>query len=286
MGNQSHRIISGLTVFLMVVVVAAGWFLVAQPQVAAAQAGATQLVAAQQQITDSQAKITALRAAKGKLPDLEAKLASLQASIPDGLDAAPFIRELAALAEQQGVHVDQVQVSDAVLYAPAAAADGAAPGATAASGSATPAPSATPTPAATAAAPSTPTAWSAPTDPAITAANFATIPLAVTFSGSSWSQIESFLTSLQTGPRLYLVNKVDVQASADGSGAVANTHGLLYATIDPSAQKSMTGYTTTKPQPTPSASTTPRKSTPSPTSTADPSSSPSATPSESATPHE
>jgi Tfp pilus assembly protein PilO len=278
MGNQSHRIISGLTIFLMVAVVAAGWFLIAQPQVAAAQAGGGQLSAAQSQISTAQAQLTALKAAKGKLPELKAKLASLRQSIPDNLDAAAFIREVSSLADAQGVKVTAVDVSDAVLYA--------APGASATSTPvASPSASASPTPSASAtAAPSTAAAetegWSAPTDPAISSSDFATIPLSVTFNGP-WSQVTAFVSALQTGQRLYLVNKLDGHGASDGSFELTTT-GLLYATIDASAPKTMTGLTTDKK----SASTTPRKSTPSPKSTADPSSSPSATPTESSAPHE
>jgi len=57
---QTHRIISALTVFLMVVLVAAGWFLVAQPQLASAATANTTLAGVQSQSEATQATIKQL----------------------------------------------------------------------------------------------------------------------------------------------------------------------------------------------------------------------------------
>jgi hypothetical protein len=251
---QSHRIISGLLVLAMVVVVAAGWFLFAQPQVAAAQAGAGQVDAAQALVASSQAKIASLRADSGKLPELQAKLATLESSIPSDIDSAPFIRQLAAQAAQYGVVVTAVSMSDPVYYAAPTGAGTSAPAASP-SASATPAPSAS-------AAPATPTGWTAPTDSAISAANFVTIPAIVTFTGT-WGQTLAFLQGLQSGTRLYLVDKVSASAAADDGTVEITSTGLLYATTSATSSKPITGLDP-KAKATPSATPTPSPTTAAP----------------------
>lgn len=269
---QSHRILSGLTILAMVVVVAAGWFLFAQPQVAAAQSGAEQLASAQTQVQSAQTRVAKLRDDTGKLSELQAQLAQLQASIPQDIDAAPFIRQLAAQAAQYGVTVTSVSVSDPVYYV-APQGSGAASSSTGASPS--PAPSASAT--AAAAAPSTPSGWTAPGDPAITGSNFVTIPVNVAFTGD-WGQTISFLTGLQTGTRLYLVSKMSASAAADDGTVEISTTGLLYATTSAAATKPITGYQPKSATPTPAPTTAAPK--PAATTAAAPSATP--TPSASA----
>jgi hypothetical protein len=239
---QSHRIISGLTILAMVIVVAAGWFLIGQPQVASAQAAGAQVSAAQAQVEAEQTKVATLQADLGKLPALQSQLAGLQQSIPSDLDAAPFVRQLSDLAAQYGVIVASVQVSDAVYYAPPAGS----PAASTSTGSPSPAPSAS-----AAAAPAAVSGWAPEGDPAITAQNFVTIPVNLTVRGD-WGKTLAYLGALQTGPRLYLVTKVNANAAADDGTVELSTNGLLFATNDTTATKSMTGYAPKSATPTPS----------------------------------
>jgi len=193
---QSHRLISGATILLMIVLVVAGWFLVAQPQLAAAATANTALSGVQTEITRTQATIAQLRSQQKDLPKLEKQLAALRTSIPATAAASSFIDGLNALAASAGVTLTSISVSDGVAYtapAPAAATGAPAPGST-------PEPSASPTPA----APVVPTGWAPKSDPRITGSNFVAIPVSISTVGD-WNATLSFFHKLQSGKRLFLV---------------------------------------------------------------------------------
>ena len=71
MQAQSHRILSGLTILIMVALVAAGWLLVAQPQLAAASTANDQLTSVNTQVAATQVVINQLKAEQAKLPELK-----------------------------------------------------------------------------------------------------------------------------------------------------------------------------------------------------------------------
>src|SRR4051794_6487318 len=115
---QSHRILSGLTILVMVVLVAAGYLLVAQPQLSAAGAAGEQLTKVNSQIATTQATIAALRAEQKKLPTLKAQLASLRTSIPNDAQVSAYIDNLNALAGATGVAITGLKVDSAEAYKP------------------------------------------------------------------------------------------------------------------------------------------------------------------------
>ncbi|HEY4151848.1 MAG TPA: hypothetical protein VGM38_00860 [Pseudolysinimonas sp.] len=264
---QTHRILSALTVFLMVVLVAAGWFLVAQPQLAAAATANQSLAGVQTQSAATQATITRLIGEQKNLPDLTKDLAALRLSIPGGAESSAYINGLNTLAAASGVTITEIRLDDPVAYtSPAPAAAAPTPGA-----SPSPTPSATPTPTKAAA----PTGWTPPSDPRITTANFIAIPVSVTTDGS-WSTTLGFIHGLQTGQRLFLVTGIATDIETDGS-LKATIKGYIYVLLDPASAKIDTsadeaGLTPT-PTPTPTSTVTPDpsgSSTPTPTTSPTP----------------
>jgi len=265
MNTQTHRIVSVLMIALMAGLVAAGWFLVAQPQLAAAADSQSQLDAVQSQIATSRASLQQLKEQNDKLPELTSQLAELQSSMPSTLASSPLVLGIDQEAASAGVHVEDISVSDPATYTPAA-------GTTNASGStgtesASPSPTPTPSASATAAAASGKTAATTYTTKAnalITPANFIPVPVSISVTGG-WDQTLAFVNNLQTGSRYYSVGTVSSKAKTDDPSQYETTvTGYIYSILDPSslaaaAQKktasatpesSQTGSPTPTPTPT------------------------------------
>jgi Tfp pilus assembly protein PilO len=278
---QSHRLISGATILLMVVLVVAGWFLVAQPQLAAASTANDTLTGVESQIAETQSSIVTLRSQQKDLPKLKEQLAALRTSIPESASASAYIDGLNALASTAGVTLTSISVSDAVAYTPPVAAT--TPAAT--TGSATPTPTPTPTASASTApvAPVAPTGWTPTSDPTITAANFVAIPVSIGTEGN-WDATLAFFQGLQSGTRLFLVAGFQTGHSGDNPNLVdATITGYIYVLLDPkadalaAADKKSAATATPTPTPTPTATTTS-------TATPNPSGSSTPTPTTSPTP--
>jgi len=264
---QTHRLLSGVTILLMVVLVVAGWFLVAQPQLAAASTANGQLASAQAQIASTQQTIDQLKSQQKGLPKLQLKLADLRKSIPEGAESSAFIDGINALAASAGVTIKALSMSDAVPYTPPVVAKPPA-----ASGP-TPAPSASATASPAPVAPVAPSEWSPTSDPSITAANFVAIPVSITSLGD-WNATLAFFHGLQSGTRLFLIS--GFTTASDATGVItATTTGYIYALLDPKADALRAAYDKAHPTPTPTATPTP---TPTPTAPASPNPSGSSTP--------
>ncbi len=258
---QSHRIISGLTIFVTVVLVAVGYFLVAQPQLAAASTANAQLVDAQSQISTTQAALISLKNEQKKLPDMKAQLKALQLSIPSNIDGSAYIRGLNDLASAAGVTITSIAVTDPQAYVPPVLPTPAATPTARPSASATPAPAAA-TPAVI--------GWVPTMDALITGTNFVTIPVTVTVTGSFDGSL-GFIHGLQTGTRLFLVTGIVTKEAEGGSGVTATVSGYIYALIDPKlaaaeAANEKPAAASATPTTTPTATTSPSgTATPTPT---------------------
>ena len=268
---QSHRIISGLTILMMVVLVAAGYLLVAQPQLAAASTANQSLTTVDGQIASSQATIARLKIEEKKLPSLKSQLAKLRNSIPLESEISAYIDALNALADSTGVAITAIKVDSAVAYTAPVVLAPPAPAAGAATPSPTPTASAAPT------APVAPTAWAPTTDPLITAANFVAIPVNITTTGA-WPATQSFINGLQRGSRLYLVTGISTSVASSDTGAggiTAVINGYVYVLLDPkgAALDKQNAPATPTPTPTPTVSVSPNpsgSSTPTPTTSPTP----------------
>ncbi len=262
---QTHRILSALTVFLMVVLVAAGWFLVAQPQLAAASTANDSLAGVESQSAATQATIKRLITQQKDLPKLTSDLAKLRGSIPAGADSSDYINGLDALAAASGVTITGLTLDNPVVYSSPA------PPAAVPSTGATPSPTPTTAPVTAPAK----TGWTPPTDSRITAANFIAIPVSVTTTGD-WSTTLAFFKGLQSGQRLFLIT--GISTDLDVSGVLkATAKGYIYVLLDPASAKIDTSAAETAitptPTPTPTASSSPNpsgSSTPTPTTSPTP----------------
>lgn len=282
---QSHRLISGATILLMVVLVVAGWFLVAQPQLAAAATANTALTGVQTEIASTQASIKQLQNQQKDLPKLEQQLAELRTSIPATAAASSYIDGLNALAASSGVTLTSITVSDGVAYTspvppPAPAAAAGAP---------------KPTASASPAAPVVPTGWVPKSDPRINSGNFVAIPVSIAAVGD-WNATLNFFHKLQSGKRLFLVAgfTTDTAAAPVTPSPTTKTtktapvvtvpqvtskiSGFIYVLLDPKAdaliaanKNSETASPTPTPTPTVSPSPNPSgSSTPTPTTSPTP----------------
>lgn len=221
---QQHRIISLASILAMLLIPVIGWFLVAQPQLAAASTADQQRVATEAQIAASSAIVAKLKEDSARLPELNDVLDELRTSIPAGVDPSGYIDGLDALARLNHVSITSLTVSDPTAYVPA-----------------TPPVDANPAPAAPesgdegdgttseeAVAPPV-TDPSIVTSPLIDSTNFVAIPVTIEISGE-WVDVLAFVDGLQSTDRLFLVTGMDTAHTEAGSTSVtAKIGGYIWA---------------------------------------------------------
>ncbi|GAA4177723.1 hypothetical protein [Gryllotalpicola koreensis] len=222
-----------------VAIVVLGWIVGISPQLQQASAADDQKVSAQSQLQQTELQLTQLKKDYASIGQLKAQLSTLQQSLPGTSQVTDFVRQLAQQSAAAGVAVSSITVGEPTAYAPAASgsapAASPAPSPSAPTPSATAAPSTGPTPNATAAAVAPPVS----TDPLVTSANFVMLPVTLSISGEQ-AGLMSFTSSVQNqGPRLFLVNKIDLKQGAGAadsqSGAAsdesATLSGFIYVLI-------------------------------------------------------
>ena len=210
-----HRVKVLLGVILMVAIAAGGWFLGVQPSLAGAFDSLAQQSDVRQQNDALQAKLVALEEAQAELPALETQLAGLNASVPATDAQSALLESIDELAGAAGVTVSRVSVETPLPYgAPGAVVDGAEQ-----------------------AAPVDP-ALVPYTDARITPDNLVAVPVTVEVTGSLDDALR-FLSGVQSGPRLFLVNKVASVADSVNGGAgdavTATLTGYVYVLLAPEA---------------------------------------------------
>jgi Tfp pilus assembly protein PilO len=221
-----HQMKVAITVVAMIAVVAGGWLLGIQPSLDAASAAGAQRDAVYGQNDAIRAEIAALQTAQEDLPDLEDRLRVLNASVPTTNDSSALIDSLHQLAARAGVRVDGVTFEDGQPYA-APLPPEAAPVEPAAEGAAA---ETVPVevPVEVPVDPLMPL-----TDPSITAENFVLVPLTVAVSGS-FGDVLRFVDGVQSGPRLFLVNKFTSSSEAatgGGSSVKATVGGFVFVLL-------------------------------------------------------
>jgi Tfp pilus assembly protein PilO len=211
------------SVVVAIAVIAAGWFLGIQPQLATAAIADQDRAKAQIQNTANEALLVSLKKDYRGIDALKTTLASLRESVPASTEISTFVTELDSLAGAHQVTVSLITVADATAYAPPVpAASTPTP-----NPSATATPSATPTP--TPSASAAPSAGTVPgTNPKITAANFIAIPVNLSITGQ-YANVLDFVKGLQTGPRLFLVTSLSV--TTVGGGVESSIGGLVYVLL-------------------------------------------------------
>lgn len=219
---QQHRILSLASILVMLIIPVIGWFLIAQPQLAAATTADEQRADMESQIEASSAVVAQLKADSAQLPKLNDLLNKLRTSIPAGVDSSGYIDGLDALAQYNGVAITALTVAEPTNYVPAT-------------------PPADPNAVAPADGEESQDGESAPvapppaddpaivTSPLITSSNFVAIPVTITVEGE-WSAILNFVDGLQSSPRLFLVTSLATgTVEGDASRLAGNIGGYIYA---------------------------------------------------------
>lgn len=218
-------------VVAMVAVVAGGWFLGIQPQLAAAASAELQRSQVAAENARQTAALDKLKSDYAQLPALKSDLTALRSSIPEGTDLPSFVDQVTALCISTGATFTGYTTAASLPYALASTTN----------------PPASPTPAATPAPSGQPTATPAPTpsatpgpgappvtNPLVNDKNFVATPLTITVQGG-YTNVLDFIKGLQTGRRLFLVTNVQSSASTDGSAPGvfdATISGLIYSIVD------------------------------------------------------
>ncbi|MBF4580458.1 hypothetical protein [Frigoribacterium sp. VKM Ac-2530] len=209
--NRIKMIVAALS---GVAVLALGFLLGVQPQLASASAAAEQRSTVETQNEGLRATLAQLVTENDQLSTLAADRDTRRASVPDAADMPELIRQLDEMADAAGVPVTSFTTADAVSYempasaaapvADAATTEGTAPAEGADASAAAPT---------EAAGPTAPTTF---TDPAVTAANFSTIAVTVDIEGS-YDQALDFVDRLQKGSRLFLVTTITSSEAGEGT---------------------------------------------------------------------
>ena len=217
---------------MMVLVVGLGWVVGIQPQVAAISTANDQRVSVEQTNAGHRASLAKLKEDFKGIDSLDQELASLSKSVPSGTSAPDYVDQLDALAIANGVTLKGLTIADAQAYTPVAPVAPAAPAAEAGSPEPGPAPTATPAPTA---APGSPPV----TNPGITEANFASLSVQITVSGT-YSNVLKFVNGLQTGTRLFLVTGLTTTAATESS-APADSEATTKPAAAPASDEMVNG---------------------------------------------
>ena len=212
------------TVVAILAVFAGGWFLGAQPLLAAAATTETSALNAQAQNQGMQVKLANLAKVAAKQSDMKVQSKVLRKAVPSILKPNTLIRRLREVAALDGVTLQSVTPGAATAYAPPpSAVPAAAPAAAPANG---PTPVSTPAAAAAAAAPASTTPSIAKTDPLVTSANFTVVPVAVVVEGTA-DAVLKFSTDIQNDERVFLVNGYSTTVD-DGGIVTGSLSGYVY----------------------------------------------------------
>ncbi|SBN61385.1 Pilus assembly protein, PilO [Curtobacterium sp. 9128] len=201
---SKNRLSLVIALVVTVAVLAGGWFLGVQPQLAQAASNGTQQETIDATNDRNRTELERLAKANESLDSTKAELAKLQASLPSTADTDPFVESLNGFATSSGVTITSVTIGDPEQYVPVSTTPaGTATAAPSASASATPAPGSTAAPTAAA----TPQAADPHSDPLITSSNFSVISVTVAVDGS-YDQALAFTQAAQSGARLFLVSGI------------------------------------------------------------------------------
>lgn len=200
-----NRIWLIVSILLMAALLAGGWFIGVQPQLAAQRTANEQRDEVRLTNERIRAEIDALILARDRLPELVAEAEAYELAVPVDTHAAAFIRQLSRIADETDVTIVTIRMADAVPYR--------SPG--------VPSPDEEET--------------GAPyphTEGLITSDNFIVGEIGVQVTGD-WADVLRFVELLQTSERLVLVDGFSASLDSDG-GTTASLSGSIYVLRDPS----------------------------------------------------
>lgn len=203
---------SVLTVVAVIIVFAAGWFLLVKPQKSKASDLRSQATTQQQANAVLQSQIAALQAEEKSLPQQQAALRKFSTQVPDNAAEPTIIRQLSAAAAGSGVNLVSMTPGTATPVISAVATT----------------PSTTDT---TAPAPGS-TSLTAPT---ATAGGLMQLPISIGITGT-FPNVESFFQSLETLPRALLVSSFSLCpiGTSPGAGSTSSSSGTGASCTPPS----------------------------------------------------
>jgi Tfp pilus assembly protein PilO len=191
-----------LTAVAVLVVFAAGWFLMIKPQQGKASSLRSQATTQQQSNQGLMAQIASLQAEQKNLPQQQRALQKFNTQVPDNAAEPTIIRQLSAVAAGAGVDLVSLTpgTASAVVSETAAA----------------------PTPTATDSSATTPAAGSTSLVPSATAGDLVQLPVSLGITGT-FPNVESFFQALDRLPRSILITGWSLCPDVTGSQAVATT---------------------------------------------------------------
>lgn len=185
-----------------VAVLAGGWFLGVQPQLAAAAGTAQTTASVEAQNQATTIKIAALTKAAAKLDGMKAEDAVLQKAVPTVLKPNTFIRRVGEVATLNGVDIVSVSPGDSVAYAAPASASGEATGGGTAIAL-------------------------AKTNPLITGTNLSVVPMTVVVSGQP-DDVLQFTHDIQNDQRTFSINGLQTSKNDSSSDVSSALNGYIY----------------------------------------------------------
>lgn len=212
--TQTRKWVLG-TGLAVVLLLAAGWFLLVAPQRSEATALAEQAQAQRDANVHLQLKIQQLSAQAADLAAEEERLAELRVKVPQTPELPPLVRLLTAAAAASGADLRALAPGEPTLLVDPAAAPVAPPvdaGGTAAAAPPAAAPAAAPAQAAAQAA--APGAVSAPVAAGAATGSLHFLPLTVTTEGT-YSQLVAFLDAVEELDRSLLVTGLTLSSERD-----------------------------------------------------------------------
>lgn len=221
---NGNRIWVLVTTVAIAAILGLGWLLGVSPLLAQAETAETERAAVELTNASQQAALLQMQDQFEQLDDLEVALEELRLSIPGETDADGVYALLAAYRDVAGASPALITLGEAVQYG-------------------------VPVDAGTTASPAP---GSAPPATGRLATDLYSVPITVTFEGTSLDAVYAFVYLMQHGPRLFLVSSVTT--SPEGSTITAHVfviHDGATSVVVPE------GATVPEPAPTESATPTP-----------------------------
>ena len=170
------------SVVIIVVILAATWFLGVSPQLATAALSTSDRVAVEAQNTVAQSTVASLKAQYENIDELTAELDAARVGMPSAKNQSPLLRDIGTYAKAAKVKVVSVSFQDPTPYIDGQSLDPELAGALG----------------------------------LVSSANFLVIPIELTVKGD-YSKVMSFVDKLQHGDRIVLVH--DLGMGEGGLGA-------------------------------------------------------------------
>lgn len=186
--NRLWAIVSGA---LIIAVVALGFFLGVQPELAAADRARDDREAVEAQNLGLEATLSSLEQQAAEMPTIQADIETLRENVPDQVDESALLRELDAIAASSGARLLTYTPQELVAYLAAPEFANAIPS-------------------------------------GVTGDTFAVKPMTISAEGSL-EQVTAFVSGVQSATRLLLISDVVMTVDVEAGLYTADLTGSAYA---------------------------------------------------------